>query len=91
MDQRHLHQLLGELHDELLAARTVDPKSRDLLQHLTRDIRALVDAPPPEGSPGHYQGLRGRLSEAMAEFEASHPRLTTAMERVIDTLAVSNL
>ena len=91
MDQRHLHKLLGELHDELLATRSVDPKSRDLLQHLTRDIRAIVDTPPHEASPGQYQGLRGRLSEAMAEFEASHPRLTTAMERVIDTLAVSNL
>jgi uncharacterized protein DUF4404 len=91
MDQRHLHQLLGELHQELLSAGSVDPKSRDLLQHLARDIRAIVDAPPQQTSPAQYHGLRGRLSEAIAQFEASHPRLTTSMERVIDTLAVSNL
>jgi uncharacterized protein DUF4404 len=91
MDQSHLHKLLGELHQELLAARSVDPKSRDLLQHLASDIRAIVDTPPHQASPDRYQGLRGRLAKAMAEFEGSHPRLTTAMERVIDTLALSNL
>lgn len=91
MDQSHLHRLLGELHQELLAARPVDPKSRDLLEHLASDIRAIVDTPSHQASPEHYQGLRGRLTEAVAAFEASHPRLTTAMERVIDTLAVSNL
>jgi uncharacterized protein DUF4404 len=91
MDQSHLHKLLGELHQELLAARSVDPKSRDLLQHLARDIQAIVDAPRHQASPDQYQGLRRRLAEAMTAFEASHPHLTTAMERVIDTLAVSNL
>lgn len=91
MTQSHLHQLLDELHQELLAARPLDPQSRDLLQHLASDIRAIVDTPPHLASPDQYQGLRGRLAEAVTAFEASHPGLTTAMERVIDTLALSNL
>jgi hypothetical protein len=91
MDQRRLHELLTALHEELLAAGPVDTKNRDLLQHLSQDIRAIVEAEPGAATPERYQGLSGRLREAAATFEASHPRLTTAMEKVIDTLAFYNL
>jgi uncharacterized heparinase superfamily protein len=91
MDQDHLHHLLSELHQELVAARSVEPKDRDLLRHLADDIRSLVEAAPARPAPERYQGLRGRLAAATTAFEASHPRLTAAMEKVIDTLAVYNL
>lgn len=91
MDPRHLHHLLTELHQELLAARPLEPKDRELLQHLAEDIRALVEAGPEPGGAERYRGLRGRLGQTAAAFEASHPRLTSAMQKVIDTLAVYNL
>lgn len=91
MDQRRLHELLTALHDELVAAGPVDAKNRDLLQHLARDIRAIVDTGPGGAMSERYRGLSGRLREAATAFEASHPRLTTAMEKVIDTLAFYNL
>jgi hypothetical protein len=91
MDQRRVHELLTALHEELLAAGPVDTKNRDLLQHLSQDIHEIIESEPEAGTPERYRGLRIRLREAAATFEASHPRLTTAMEKVIDTLAFYNL
>ena len=91
MDQRRLHKLLRELHEELLGAESVDPKARDLLRHLADDIRLLVASGPDTIEAGRYHGLRGRLADTMTGFEVTHPRLSQAMERVIDVLALYNL
>ena len=87
MNQSHLHKLLTDLHGELLAARSVSPKDRDLLQHLAEDIRALVEAEPAGG----HQQLRQRLAEGVRAFEASHPELSKTLANVIDTLALYNI
>jgi Domain of unknown function (DUF4404) len=90
MSQPHLHKLLTELHAELLAARSVDPEDRELLQHLAADIRAVVEAGP--AAPAATRGdLRRRLGEAVGRFEASHPELAKALATAIDTLALYNL
>jgi hypothetical protein len=91
MDQRRLQELLTALHQELLAAGPVDAKSRDLLRHLASDIRARLDTAADTADAARYQGLSGSLREAARAFEASHPKLTAAMEQVIDTLALYNL
>jgi Domain of unknown function (DUF4404) len=91
MNQPHLHKLLTDLHDELLAARTVTPQDRDLLQHLADDIRAIVEAEPPVGAAGAYHPLRQRLAEGVKAFEASHPQLSKTLANAIDTLALYNL
>jgi hypothetical protein len=91
MTQSDLHKLLGELHEELVAAHTVDAKNRELLKSLARDIRGIVDAGPEQTPPEHYQGLRARLVDAGYAFEASHPRLTMAVERVIDSLGAAGI
>jgi hypothetical protein len=91
MNQPHLHKLLTELHGELLAARSVTPRDRDLLQHLVEDIRAIVEAQPTAGPAGTYHPLRQRLAEGVKAFEASHPQLSKTLANVIDTLALYNL
>jgi hypothetical protein len=91
MDQRRLQELLTALHEELLAAGPVDEKNRDLLRHLESDIRSRLDAGAATADTARYQGLSGSLREAATAFEASHPRLAAAMEKVIDTLALFNL
>jgi predicted component of type VI protein secretion system len=88
MNQPHLHKLLTELHAELLAARSVGPKDRDLLRQITEDIRAIVEAEPASNAPG---ALRQRLAEGVAAFEASHPQLSKTLANAIDTLALYNL
>lgn len=71
MNHAHLHKLLRELHGELLAARTVTPRDRDLLQHLAEDIRAIIDAEPASAPAGAYHPLRQRLAEGVTAFEVA--------------------
>lgn len=90
MNQR-LHKLLTDLHAELLAARSVSSKDRDLLQQLTADIRAIVEAEPASHPVATYHPLRQRLAEGVKAFEASHPQLSKTLANMIDTLALYNL
>lgn len=91
MDQDQLHHLLAQLHAELVAARPVDAESRDRLQRLAQDIRAVLDANPRPASAAPYHAMRPKLADAVTTFEASHPQLTKTIENVIDTLALYNL
>jgi hypothetical protein len=91
MDQDQLHRLLAQLHTELVAARPVDAESRDRLQRLAQDIRAVLDANPKPASAVPYHAMRPKLKDAVTTFEASHPQLTKTIENVIDTLALYNL
>jgi len=90
MNQR-LHKLLTDLHGELIAARSVSPKDRDLLQHLAEDIRAIVEGQPAALPAATDHPLRQRLTEGVKAFEASHPQLSRTLANVIDTLALYNL
>lgn len=91
MNQDQLHQLLAQLHAELVAARPVDAESHDRLQRLAQDIRAVLDANPRPSSAEPYHAMGPKLKDAVAGFEASHPQLTKTIENVIDTLALYNL
>ena len=91
MNQPHLHKLLTEVHAELLAARSVDPKDRELLRALADDIRTLVAKEPAAAPAGERGELRRRLAEAVSRFEASHPELAKTLANAIDTLALYNL
>ncbi len=91
MDQDQLHRLLAQLHAELLATRPVDAESRDRLQQLTQDIRAVLDAKPRPASAEPYHAMRPKLKDAVTTFEASHPQLSKTIEQVIETLALYNL
>ncbi|HUL49423.1 MAG TPA: DUF4404 family protein [Gemmatimonadales bacterium] len=84
-----LHRLLTDLHQQLLEARSVDPKDQALLRHLAEDIRALTKARPTE--PPEYAIVRQRLMDGVSAFEASHPQLSQALANVIDTLALYNI
>jgi hypothetical protein len=91
MTQRDLHELLTELHQQLLAARSLDPKDRDLLRHLAEDIRALTQRLPAGAVPEQVPELRQRLADAVTAFEASHPQVSKTLGTVIDTLALYNI
>jgi hypothetical protein len=88
MSQRDLHELLTELHDQLLAARSLDPKDRDLLRHLAEDIRAATKGPSGGAPPERSRELRQQLADAVTAFEASHPQVSKTLATLIDTLAL---
>jgi len=87
MDEARIRRLLTELHAELKAAEPVDARTRELLTQLGNDIQAIGGG----ATPDRYRSLRTRLEEATAALEATHPKVTTAIERVIDTLAFFNI
>jgi len=91
MTQRTLHQYLTDLHAELLAVQSDDPATQGRLKPVADDIGAIIDRGPKDRAPEEFQALRGRLAEAAAAFESSHPQLTTTLENLIDTLALHTL
>jgi predicted component of type VI protein secretion system len=78
-----LERHLAELHAELARTQSVDPKSRELLTGVRRDIESVLAR---SDEPGQ-RSLRGRLEAAIEHFETSHPVLTATMGRVMDQLA----
>jgi hypothetical protein len=85
MDKQELQGRLEELHAELQKVETLDAGQQEMLQSVARDVKEVLER---EGdNPHHYSGLGERLSEAVAQLEASHPRTTMLMRQVIDQLA----
>ncbi len=82
--------MLSELHSELTRAQPVDAANRALLTQLASDIQAVNAAQTPV-TPDRYRSLRARLADGATGVEATHPKLASAIERVIDTLALFNI
>jgi hypothetical protein len=78
-----LQRRLEELHAELARTQSLDPRSRELLADVQRDIESAL-ARSQEPAPAT---LRERLEAAIEHFETTHPVLTSTMGRVIDQLA----
>jgi chromosome segregation ATPase len=85
MDQQQLREKLEQLHDELEQVKTVDADTRDVLDDLSKDIRELLDRPGDQDDR-RYGKLSGNLRANVTRFEATHPLLTSAMQRAIDAL-----
>ena len=86
MEDDELRQLLEELHQKIETTNSVDDKGRELLSHLSVDIRNLLER------TGHEEQLRGtkweigRLEESVRHFEMTHPNLTTALSQLLTAL-----
>ena len=85
MDQQHLRDLLAQLHTELSRGEELDSHSRQLLQDVHDDIERVAAAP----ASGEHAQVRGRLQEAVLNFQTSHPQLATNLEQTMN--ALSNL
>jgi Domain of unknown function (DUF4404) len=81
-----LREQLERLHTELQRTQSVDEETRALLESLMVDTRHLIEHEGDELTERH-QTLNGRLEEAVARFEGTHPDLAYVMARVIDTLS----
>jgi hypothetical protein len=86
MDDEELRKMLEELHQRIEMTDTVDETGRELLSHLSVDIRNLLER------TGHDERLRGseweigRLEESVRHFEVSHPSLTAALAQLLNIL-----
>ena len=86
MDDRELRELLEDLHKKIESTNSVDETGRELLSHLSVDIRNLLER------TGHEEQLRGtkweigRMEESIRHFEVTHPNLTAALSQLLTTL-----
>ena len=85
MNHDELRQDLQRLHAELKGISSLNQPELEMLRRLEADIEeALARGGNRESS---YGGLGDQISKVMAQLEASHPRTTLLMRRVIDSLA----
>lgn len=86
MNDNELRQMLEELHRKIEDTDQVDEKGRELLSHLSVDIRNLLER------TGHEERLRGssweigRIEESIRHFEVTHPKLTSALSHLLNIL-----
>jgi hypothetical protein len=85
MDKDSLRDLVAKLHAELTAALRADPKSRESLSDMMRDLNRLVDRPAEPPSFPHGS-LPERLERVAVQFEADHPTLAASARRLVDLL-----
>ena len=83
--ERHLRQMLEQLHTELQRADAVDDRSRELLRSVLGDIEDLLERKRKRGTQA--ESIIERLREAVRAFEKTHPTLTKTIGGVADALA----
>jgi Domain of unknown function (DUF4404) len=84
MDKKSLRDLVAKLHGELTEALREDPKSRESLSDMMKDINRLIDKPTDLQSP--HGSLPDRLERVAVQFEADHPTLAASARRLVDLL-----
>jgi Domain of unknown function (DUF4404) len=88
MTEEKLRAAIREIHSELAHA---DGLNQDALRSLRRLAAELEALPQRPGSQSGAAPLREELRDWVRELEATHPTLSVAIGRVIDTLAFFNL
>jgi len=82
-DAKHLEGALHRLRAEIDALPIHDDEARQRLETLIRDIETTLDDPKMLRAD---QSLGDRLKASIVSFEASHPRLATLMNDVMEKL-----
>jgi len=82
MEEKDLTKLLQHLRAQLANIKAVDDQGQELLRGLNADIRRLLDASETDAD----DSLLERLQESVDYFEATHPRLTTALSQLLNAL-----
>jgi hypothetical protein len=78
--------LLKRLHAELGGTNPISDADRELLRQLSADIQSRLARRGAAGEP-RQPSLTGRIGEAIARFEVSHPDLTAVLAQVNKALA----
>ncbi len=89
MPERRVRETLEELGRQIRAAETLTDEDRAELDRLVAAVETRLDRRDPSGAEPEEESpsLIQRLTEAAERFEASHPRLSAAVGRVVDALA----
>ena len=82
-DAKHLEGALHRLRAEIEALPIHDDEARRRLETLIRDIETTLEDPKTLRAD---RSLGDRLKASIVSFEASHPRLATLMNDVMEKL-----
>ena len=85
MEHQQLRSDLRRLHNELRSIESLDKEEHEMLRLLESDIEELLAR--DDDNLKAARDSRQRLSEALAQVEASHPRVALLMRQVVDSLA----
>ena len=83
MKETRLRELLRELQEELDREDTVEAGSRELLRSVMDDIEEALK----RSEAAADDSITDRLNHAVVDFEATHPKLSYTIERLIQSLA----
>ena len=81
----NLQNSLGNLNNELNQTEPTE-KTQGVITDLKTQIQPIVEQPDTDHSP-HYQSLGERLNLALVDLDVDHPRLSAAIQTVLDELA----
>jgi len=86
MIDRDLQSLLGSILDDLDEVDGESDEDEARLRRVRREVQGLLEG-TGEGAPVlSERGLEG-LADAVAQWETRHPRLTQALQQVVDLLS----
>jgi hypothetical protein len=88
MDDQELRNLLKQAHTEIENTESVDEEGQALLRHMSADIRDLLDRSEDE-RPQPHPSMQQRLKRSIDYFEITHPALTTALAKLLDSLNIA--
>jgi hypothetical protein len=86
MEKNELNKLLQQLQDEIKNTEVVDDKGSGLLQDLDADIHALLERSEENPELLEQTDVQ-RLQDAFYHFEATHPKLTLLIARLMESLS----
>lgn len=85
MASPNLNQSLDNLNKELNQTQPTE-KSQPVIEDLKSQIQPIVEQPGADHST-HYKSLGERLNLALVDLDVDHPRLSAAIQTVLDELA----
>ena len=83
MTNNKIQELLEQLHEEIHKTEALDEKGREMLEHLTSDIKVLLSG----GIVKPEESLVERLQDSIDHFEIEHPNLTMALSEMMKILS----
>lgn len=86
MDDQDFRKLLEQLHSEIEQTPAVDEKGLELLRHVEKDLRELVERTEDRLEKTRPLSLQG-LQDAIDHLEVDHPALTITLSKLLDILS----
>jgi len=81
-----LRAAIAELERELAQLEATDPETRSLLTEAAQDISAALARTGTKQPAADVSESKGIIADKVLEFEASHPRISQALTRIVDIL-----